>query len=211
VCLAGVGQIAEFSDKVLPLHFKHRRWTSFVRQLHIYGFKKWAEPGGGDGKVEFRNPQFTRTGRDVLHTIKRRVIPASDADGARPRSKRRRQSVGLTAEQAQMLTVALAKQQEVLQRVERLETANHHLSRVNDFLSMELLSLKQATRKPAGAVAVSAARMCELSRVVLLGQLQMSSNGVAAESPPGPLPAVEPAPTPSLEAPADPTVPCSSV
>ena len=111
-------QIADFSAKVLPLYFKHSRWTSFVRQLHIYGFKKWADRKG-DNQVEFRNPQFTRAGRDVLHTIKRRVIPANSdtSDPSKPRAKRRRRTTTtLTNDQARLLMVTLAKQEEVLQK-----------------------------------------------------------------------------------------------
>ena len=172
VCLDRM-QIADFSAKVLPLYFKHSRWTSFVRQLHIYGFKKWADRKG-DNQVEFRNPQFTRAGRDVLHTIKRRVIPANSdtSDPSKPRAKRRRRTTTtLTNDQARLLMVTLAKQEEVLQRVERLEAANHHLSNVNDCLSWELLRLRRATRKPTATVCGSASRLCAASGTVLVDQL----------------------------------------
>ena len=157
---------------MLPLYFKHSRWTSFVRQLHIYGFKKWA--GKDVNVVEFRNPQFRRSGRDSLHTIKRRVMPSGvEQDPTRP--KRRRRAPVLTIEQAQLLMVALAKQQEVLQRVERLEAANHHLSNVNECLSWEILRLRRSTRKPMASVCTSASRICASSGMILVDQLQRAA------------------------------------
>lgn len=179
-------QVQTFSEQVLPLYFKHSRWTSFVRQLHIYGFKKWI--GKDVNVVEFRNPLFRRSGRDSLHTIKRRVMPSGvEQDPTRP--KRRRRAPVLSIEQAQLLMVALAKQQEVLQRVERLEAANHHLSNVNECLSWEILRLRRSRRKPMASVCTSASRICASSGMVLVDQLQF-----AAAPGPGP-----PA-TPSSEA-----------
>lgn len=35
-----IKNVSKFTEEVLPEHFKHRNFASFIRQLHIYSFKK---------------------------------------------------------------------------------------------------------------------------------------------------------------------------
>eukprot|EP01036_Dinobryon_divergens_P022525 gene22525-30788_t len=81
-----IKDVKRFEEQVIPTVYKHNNFSSFVRQLNFYGFRKVKSVESIDQPAsslwEFRHPSFLRGQPHLLSEIKRAMHYAGDSSNS---------------------------------------------------------------------------------------------------------------------------------